>query len=186
MRRIVLSDIFGKTQALDKLRRTIGADVGVVDPYDGERKDFHTEEQAYDFFMANIGLDKYCDLVQSRLEKTTTPIVLIGFSVGASAIWRLSEHFNPGKVERAYCFYGSQIRHMTEINPRVRVEYILPKHEPGFCVDELARHLSAKKNVVLHKTPYGHGFMNELSRNFSKRGYAKFVEVLRSDPALTL
>ena len=186
MRRIVLSDIFGKTKALDSLCQVLGSGVEVIDPYAGELKDFQDEEQAYAFFMANIGLDTYSSVAQSILEKTMAPVILIGFSVGASAVWRLSEYFCPGKVERAYCFYGSQVRHMTEINPRIRVEYILPKHEPGFCVDELARVLSAKKNVVLHKTPYGHGFMNELSRNFSKRGYAKFVEILRSDPASTL
>ncbi|HOO89796.1 MAG TPA: dienelactone hydrolase family protein, partial [Syntrophales bacterium] len=164
-----------KTPALDKLCAAIGADVGVIDPYAGEDMGFQTEEQAYEFFMENIGLNGYCHIVQSTLEKTPSLTVLIGFSVGASAVWQISESLNAEKVKRAVCFYGSQVRHLTEIHPNIMIDLVLPTHEAGFSVDALAQSLSGRENVVLHRTPYLHGFMNELSKNYDKSGYTRYV-----------
>ena len=157
----------------------IGDDVDIIDPYDGKYMGFQTEEQAYEFFMANVGLRTYCDILQSRLKKTASPTILIGFSVGASAIWQISESLSTERVKRAVCFYGSQVRHLLEITPKVEVEYVLPMHEPGFRIDELVTRLSDKKNVVLHKTPYLHGFMNKFSKNHNKLGYTKYIDWLR-------
>ena len=179
MRKIVVSDIFGKTPALEQLCMAIGDDVDIIDPYDGKYMGFQTEEQAYEFFMANMGLNKYCGLLQWRLKKTPSPATLIGFSVGAAAIWRISESLSTERVKRAVCFYGSQIRHLSEITPNVEVEYVLPMHEPGFSIDELVTRLSDKKNVVLHKTAYLHGFMNKFSKNYNKLGYTKYIDWLR-------
>jgi len=181
MRKIVVSDIFGKTQTLDKLCKALGDDVDIIDSYGGKYMCFQTEEQAYEFFMANVGLKTYCDLLQSRLKKTPSPATLIGFSVGASAIWRISESLTTERVKRAVCFYGSQVRHLSEIIPNVVIEFIIPRHESGFSVDELVTCLSDKKNVVLHKTPYLHGFMNELSKNYNKLGYTKYIDWLRQN-----
>ena len=179
MQRIVVSDIFGKTPALEKLCKAVGADVDVVDPYAGEYMGFGTEKQAYEFFMAHIGLNTYCDLLTSRLEKTPSPAMLIGFSVGASAAWRISGSLIPEKVPRAVCFYGSQVRHLTEIQPNIAVDHILPAHEPAFSVDEVADRLAGRKNVVLHRTTYLHGFMNEVSKNYNELGYSIYIDWLR-------
>ena len=179
MRRIVVSDIFGKTPELAKLCKALSGDVVVIDPYAGANMNFQTEEQAYAFFMANMGLNTYSDLLRSRLERIPPPATLIGFSVGASAVWQISESLNAEKVKRAICFYGSQIRHLTEVNPSIMVEYVLPMYEPGFSVEELASRLSGKKNVVIHETQYLHGFMNELSRNFNESGYTRYIDWLR-------
>ena len=178
MQRIVISDIFGKTPALDKLCEAAGTDVDVIDPYAGEYMGFGTEKHAYEFFMAHIGLSTYCDLLTSRLEKTPSAAMLIGFSVGASAVWRISGALHPEQVPRAVCFYGSQIRHLTEIHPNTVVEHILPAYEPAFSVDEVAGRLAGRKNVVLHRTPYLHGFMNEVSKNFSELGYSTYIDWL--------
>ncbi|CAG36026.1 dienelactone hydrolase family protein [Desulfotalea psychrophila] len=179
MRKIFVSDIFGRTPALENLCRAVGSDIGIVDPYAGKEMRFQTEQEAYDFFMANVGMNAYCDLLQSRLEQTTIPIILVGFSVGASALWQISESLSCEKVKRVVCFYGSQIRHSTEINPSVVVEHFLPVHEAGFSVEEMANRLLGKENIILHNTTYLHGFMNELSKNYSKLGYRKYVELLR-------
>jgi dienelactone hydrolase len=178
MHKIVVSDIFGRTPALDKLCKALGSDVDVIDPYDGKIMGFQTEDQAYDFFMDNVGLSTYCDLLLSRLEKVRVPISLLGFSVGASAIWQISESLSTEKVKRVVCFYGSQVRHLTEIKPSVVVELVLPAHESGFSVEALENRLSGIKNVVLYKTPYLHGFMNELSKNYSNLGYSEYVDWL--------
>lgn len=141
---------------------------------------FGTEAQAYTYFMANVGLKKYGEIVLSGLEKEPVQISLIGFSAGASAVWKISGSLHPKKVKHAICFYGSQIRHLAGINPAIPVEHILPSHEPGFNVDELAHCLSDKANVTVHKTPYLHGFMNELSVNYSQTGYTEYVNRLRT------
>ncbi|MBN2429671.1 MAG: hypothetical protein JXK94_15155 [Deltaproteobacteria bacterium] len=185
MRKIVVTDIFGKTPALEKLCKAVGGDVDIIDPYAGKFMGVMTEEQAYGFFMANTGVETYCDLLLSRLEKIPSPGILIGFSVGASAIWQISESLSRAKVKRAVCFYGSQVRHLAEINPGFVVDFVLPKHEPGFDIDELANRLAGKKNVVLHKTPYLHGFMNELSKNYNKSGYTQYIDWLRQHVEFT-
>lgn len=179
LHRIIVSDIFGKTPALDRLCRAVGADVDVIDPYGGEYLGFWTEKQAYEYFMAHIGLNTYCDAVRSRLEKSPSPAMLVGFSVGASAVWRISESLDSQKVRRAVCFYGSQIRHFMEIEPSIAVDHILPFHEPAFNVDELAGSLAGKNNVVLHRTPYLHGFMNEVSKNYNELGYRTYIDWLQ-------
>lgn len=179
MHRIIVSDIFGKTPALNKLCKAIGADVEVIDPYAGKYKGFQTERQAYECFMADVGLDAYGDVLQSRLEKAPPTTSLVGFSVGASAIWQISESLRVETLKRVICFYASQVRHATDIQPSVAVEHVLPAHEPGFNVDELANRLSGKVNVVLHKTPYLHGFMNQQSKNYSRLGYTEYVAWLR-------
>lgn len=179
MRKIVISDIFGKTSALDKLCKALGDDVDIIDPYGGKDMGFQTEEQAYEFFMANVGLKTYCYLLQSRIKKAPSPPTLIGFSVGASAIWGISESLTTEKVTNAVCFYGSQVRYLSGIIPNILINFIMPRYEPGFSVDELATRLSDMKNVVLHKTSYLHGFMNELSKNYNELGCAQYIEWLR-------
>lgn len=176
---VIVSDIFGKTQALKKLCKAVISNVDVIDPYAGNYMDFRTEQEAYEFFMNNVGLSTYCDLLLSRLEKVPSPTNLVGFSVGASAIWQVSELLNTNKINRVVCFYGSQVRNLTEIKPNVVVEHLLPIHEPGYSISELASQLSRKENVVIHKTPYLHGFMNKLSKNYNKSGYATYIDWLR-------
>lgn len=178
MHKIVVSDIFGKTLVLNKLCKALGDDVDIIDPYGGKEMGFQTEGQAYEFFMANVGLKTYCDLLQLRIKKTPSPATLIGFSVGASAIWRISESLSTKDVKNAVCFYGSQVRHLLEIIPNIVIDFIMPRYEPGFSVDELAPRLSGIKNVFLHRTSYLHGFMNELSKNYNELGYTKYIDWL--------
>lgn len=176
---IIVSDIFGKTPALENLCKELGSNVDIIDPYAGKYMGFKTEQIAYDFFMSNVGLNSYSQVLQSKLENELTPPILIGFSIGASVIWQISESFSKEKIKHVVCFYGSQIRNFMEVNPNVIVDILLPKYEPGFNVEELARLLSVKENIILHKTPYLHGFMNKLSKNYSKVGYCKYVNWLR-------
>ena len=70
MHRIFVSDIFGKTPALENLSQAVGADVEVIDPYAGKYMGFQTERQAYECFMADVGLGAYGDVLQSRLKKS--------------------------------------------------------------------------------------------------------------------
>jgi dienelactone hydrolase len=179
MGKVIISDIFGRTPALEDLAGAVGSVMDIIDPYGGKQMGFDDEPRAYAHFMAHVGIAAYEKILAAHLADTPPVSVLIGFSVGAAAIWGISQTLTPDKIHRAVCFYGSQIRHKPDIVPHIRIEHILPKKETGFSSDDLAAILSCKKNVTVHRTPYLHGFMNQLSPNFSGTGYAAGLERLR-------
>ncbi len=179
MGKVIVSDIFGSTPALEDLAGAVGAVTDIIDPYGGKQMGFDTEPRAYDHFMTHVGIGAYSEILSARLAETPRVSILIGFSVGAAAIWGISEALAPDKIGRAVCFYGSQIRHATDIVPNISIEHLLPKKEPVFSIHDLAAALSGKKNVTVLRTPYLHGFMNRLSLNFNRAGYAAGLERLR-------
>lgn len=183
MRRILVADIFGKTPALEELARAVGGEAEIIDPYMGNFLDFTYESEAYVHFMKHVGLVEYSDVLKETLKSVSTPVELVGFSVGASAAWMISDGLSSEFITRAVCFYGSQIRRWRHIDPSVEVELVLPAFEPGFDVDELARNVSGKARVRVHKTRYPHGFMNRRSRNFNLAGYEYYVDWLGQTPS---
>jgi len=173
MRIIVVTDIFGQTPALLNLAESIKAD-SIIDPYSGEDKNFINEASAYEYFSTHVGLDNYVELLTTELAASTEQIILIGFSIGASAIWQLSaEHAmkDVTGVKQAICFYGSQIRKATDINPKFATSLIFPTLERHFDVQALAQVLSVKTNVNIEIVNYLHGFMNSHSDNFNISAY---------------
>jgi hypothetical protein len=167
---ILVSDVFGKTPALVKLSEELNANV-IVDPYDGINMDFKNEAEAYSYFIDKVGLDTYL----SKLLEITTSISsvtsLIGFSIGASVIWRLSENSSAKNISRGVCYYGSQIRNFKEVNPLFEVELIFPKMETHFDVLQLQSELSKKQKVKTMKVDCLHGFMNFYSTNYNEVAY---------------
>ncbi len=69
MRRIIVSDIFGKTPALDKLCHAIIPDIDIIDPYCGNSMDFPNEHEAYKYFMKRVGINEYVDWLRKILYK---------------------------------------------------------------------------------------------------------------------
>lgn len=179
MRTVVVSDIFGKTKALEKLCRNIATEYEIIDPYSGEDMGFKNEAQAYEHFAGNIGLDHYSNHLLKHLEGNQIQINLLGFSIGASAIWKISSSLKREIAKHVAGFYGSQIRKYLEVEPAVVIELYLPAFEPTFSISALADRLTSKMNVRVHQTGYLHGFMNELSVNFSREGYIGQVNRLR-------
>ncbi|MCK5312065.1 MAG: dienelactone hydrolase family protein, partial [Desulfobacteraceae bacterium] len=171
MQIIIASDIFGRTSGLEELaaglssnsRKTI-----MLDPYRGQYMDFINEKEAYAYFQKNIGIEQYKDTISTIIKKTMNSfpndslknLLLIGFSVGASAIWGLSDKFSNNEKIKAVCFYGSQIRYSLNISPKIEMDLIFPEDEPHFNVKDLLTQLSCKKNVNCNVAPYLHGFMN--------------------------
>jgi dienelactone hydrolase len=180
MRTLLVSDIFGKTSSFKALAEAISENVEIIDPYAGAEISFADETEAYAYFMKNVGLERYCQIVNRHVTSISQPTEIIGFSVGASAIWILSEILSPLVFQRVVCFYGSQIRYHKNINPCVCVELVMPKLEPTFNVEKLSRELSNKPSVKIHRSQYMHGFMNHLSKNFSSIGYEKYIVWLKN------
>ncbi len=175
---ILVSDVFGKTPALEKLGEELNTTV-IVDPYDGINMNFKNEAEAYSYFIDKVGLDNYL----SKLLEITTSIssltTLIGFSVGASIIWKLSENLSVQNISHGICYYGSQIRNFKEVNPLFEVELIFPKMETHFDVLELQSELCKRENVKTSKVDYLHGFMNFYSRNYNEVAYWEQLNYLR-------
>jgi hypothetical protein len=179
MGKVLVADIFGRTPALEDLAQAVGSVMDIIDPYGGQLMGFETEPRAYGHFMTHVGIPAYERVLAAHLAHSPRVSMLIGFSVGAAAIWGISQTLTPDKIGRAVCFYGSQVRHKPDIAPNIRIEHLLPEKEPGFSVDDLAAALCCKKNVTVHRTPYLHGFMNRLSPNFSPIGYDSCLDRLR-------
>ena len=183
MQILIASDIFGRTTALETLAEQLAPCPGrcfLVDPYKGAFRHFSGQPEAYATFQGEVGLGGYIQSVRNAIDQAAQPLTLIGFSVGASAIWALSGGASLPSGTRAFCFYGSQIRHYTAVIPRIEIELYLPELEPHFDVDDLIRELSGREGVVCHRTTYRHGFMNPLSANFDSTAYTAYLQMLKA------
>ncbi|KGJ91466.1 dienelactone hydrolase family protein [Colwellia psychrerythraea] len=176
---ILVSDVFGLTPALLKISEKLGAS-HIVEPYEGQMMGFNTEAEAYEYFVKTVGLDNYLAHLVNEVEAIEQQTILIGFSVGASITWRLSEATINPLINKAYCFYGSQIRNFTQVEPRFEVHLIFPKNEPHFDVVELQNSLARKTKVNTERVEYLHGFMNSHSTNYDNSGYTRYINFLRS------
>ena len=88
---VIVSDIFGKTPALEKLCSDLPGRVIIVDPYKGKYLQFKDESEAYSYFSKHVGLDCYSKILENEVELVSDNLILVGFSIGASAIWEISD-----------------------------------------------------------------------------------------------
>lgn len=171
MKTIVVTDIFGRTPELETLAFAIDVDSLIVDPYMGTDFGFQSENAAYQFFCAEVGLESYSHHLKQQITKINSTAVLIGFSIGASAIWRISDNPEIQNVHSATCFYGSQIRHHQHVTPVFPVNLIFPAKEKHFSITDLVKILKVRPNVQIRQSSFLHGFMNKRSMNFDRDGY---------------
>lgn len=169
MQNIIVSDIFGKTDALDELACNFSTLTEIHDPYDAKYMAFTSEQQAYDFFTKHSSLEQYSESLLKRIQSIKSPVNLIGFSVGASAIWKVSNNPIIHNIENAYCYYGSQIRNHVDIEPLFPINLIFPTLESHFSVTALMNNLRDKNNITIRQVPFLHGFMNEHSVNYNQK-----------------
>ena len=190
MKIIIASDVFGRTSGLETFAADLSSNYKkavIIDPYQHQSMDFINEDEAYAYFQKNVGIEQYKDIIFTIIKQTMNDfsensledLLLIGFSVGASAIWGLSDKFSNNEKIKAVCFYGSQIRYSLDIDPKIEMDLIFPEHEPHFNVKNLFSQLSHKKNVNCNIAPYLHGFMNKKSVNFNKTGYFYYLQFLK-------
>ena len=164
---ILATEIWGRTPHIDALSarlRPHARRVTVADPFDGHDPRFSSEEEAHAAYLDRGGLEPYARRIKALVAATAPPVLLMGFSAGAGAVW-VAACTEDTPIIHACCFYGSPIRTMADRTPRVPIDLIFPDHEPHFDVDELANTLTAKPLVTCHRANAGHGFMNPLSAN---------------------
>lgn len=184
MHLIAVTDIFGRTSCFEEMANLVSTgyeSVEMVDPYGNADLGFMDEKEAYAHFSETIGLNGYIAKLYQHLKKKRPPcdFRLIGFSVGASAVWAVSEMLKFNKRTKGICFYGSQIRHLLHVRPQIEIDLYFPTMEPHFDVDELMDVLGRKAGVTCHKTDYLHGFMNKRSKNFDEEGFSKYIDILK-------
>jgi hypothetical protein len=179
---IVASDIFGCTPELRDLVSELSpiyAETRIIDPYNGECIDFDVESAAFEYFQKKCGLQSFSEYVSKAIAESQYNPDLVGFSVGASAIWMLSAGRHNRSIRKAVCFYGSRIRDMSDMNPEFDMDLFFPKSEKHFDVETLISSLSDKTRVSCERTEYLHGFMNKRSENFSNIGYSEYMGRLK-------
>ena len=180
---VVLSDIFGVCSGLERLvadLRQCSAKLHLVDPYQGKAQQFANEEQAYAAYTAHCGHDAYAALAAEALQHSPQPFDLaIGFSAGATALWRALAATDSGKIKQAVLFYPGQIhRHLT-LKPQVPVQVIFGHSEPHFAVADICQQLQ-QQGVTAISTSYAHGFINPASKAFDEEGYQQYLPLLNS------
>lgn len=177
---LLTTDIFGYTKATEAFKyrlESICEAVHVIDPYDAKQMDFQNEDEAYEAFSRLCGLENYAKRCMKALDAhTNETLILIGFSMGASAFWNVLDGRESANVKSFFGFYSSQIRHFLDAKPRVPCTLIFPTFEKHFDVDEVIIKLAKQENITCVKTEYLHGFMNPLSVNYNAISYAEYCQ----------
>nr|WP_245217602.1 dienelactone hydrolase family protein [Rheinheimera maricola] len=179
---MVLSDIFGLCAGLERLQADLsqaGADVQLIDPYQGQMQHFADEARAYAAFSTQCGHDAYAAIAQQALQNAARPFDLaIGFSAGATALWRALAQANESQVKQAVLFYPGQIHQHLALTPAVPVQVIFGHSEPNFAVADICTQLQQQPGVTAGSTDYAHGFMNPASQAFAEAGYQQQLSKL--------
>ena len=181
-----------------------GNTVNVIYPYNSENDPLAikglitketVEKQAYNKFIHLCGHEKYAQKINKAIDEanqsnTIDEIILLGFSVGASAIWKAigTDTFiktkagcsieTQNKIKHFVGFYSSQIRNNLELDPSCPTTLIFPKQEDHFDIDIVIENIIDKKMVTVFKVKALHGFMNPISKNYCKINAEAFNKIL--------
>lgn len=178
MRIVVAADIHGVHAPLRALFHGLGAPVTFVSPWDGEGSPFASEQEAATAFHAQDGLARYQQAIAAAAGPS--PACLIGFSVGATALWLHagSAHCHPGS--HAFLYYGSRIREHTGVLPRCAVSAVFAEVEPAFTPAAVARQIASAGVACTVLPGTRHGFMNPRSPAFcAQRAQAELERIRR-------
>lgn len=183
---IFVADIFGMTHEFKNLckkitlslEQTLYVECHILGPYQQQQMSFESEQAAYQYFTQHVGLSNYLEAIDQQLSLISGHKLLIGFSVGGSAIWQLCANNTVEQCLGAICFYSSQIRHMTQLTPKVATRLILPYSESHFCITEFQSAVQNKSAVTIEQSQFLHGFMNSLSTNYDDNGYQYYIKRL--------
>ncbi len=163
MRIIVASDIHGVNDKLRAQFAILGQPI-IVSPWPGDGRPFATEQNAVDAFYRQDGLAAYEKKIAEAANGEAA--LLVGFSVGATSLWRYVASLKCNTKSRAVLYYGSRIRDYPELRPRCATSVIFASHEPSFDPQSLALSIrnSGTQCSVIDGTQ--HGFMNPCSTHY--------------------
>ena len=194
MKLILVPDIFGCTTEFQQYANTqksmldkmINQDIELVlvDPYQGQTFEFDNDTQAYEKYLSLGGHEHYLSLIKKEIESNKNDdVYIVGFSAGASAIWRALDGFKSDKHCEFSGFYPSQIRNFLDIKLNIKSHIIFPKSESHFEVKDVMESLGHYEALKISHTQYQHGFMNPNSKGFNESAlneYQRHVPVMIS------
>lgn len=175
---IIATDIHGINDQLRHLFHTLGDELIFLSPWDSVSSPYSNEQEAVAAFQADHGLEKYQQKIAQQAGKS--PALLIGFSVGATALWRhiASDHYHP--QSQAYLYYGSRIRDHQNLIPRCQTKVIFAEHEASFKPADILANITHPHVACSIISDTRHGFMNPHSANFREELARREVDYLRT------
>lgn len=178
---LIVTDIFGCCSGSTRLQQDLARAnivVHIADPYQGKPQQFADEDTAYAAYRAECGHDDYAAVVTEILYNSPQPFDLaIGFSAGATALWRALTKVENKQLRQAMLYYPGQIHQHLALTPLVPTEVIFGHSEPHFAVDDICRQLH-QKGITAISTLYAHGFVNPVSKAFDESGYQQQLNCL--------
>jgi dienelactone hydrolase len=165
---IVLHEIYGINEFIQEQcqkYRVAGYDVFCPNLIDNPPFPYEKSEDAYDFFVKNIGFEVYKEInvFINELKEKYDNVFVIGFSVGATIAWRCCEN---SLCSGIISFYGSRIRDYTNLNPACPTLLLFAK-EDSFDVHALVLQLQDKQHLSIIEFDAEHGFVDSFSKHFN-------------------
>jgi dienelactone hydrolase len=155
---VIATDIHGISHAVRTQWRSLGEDITLVSPWDGDGCPHVSEEAAVLAFHAQNGLLAFADKIAQAANQR--PALLVGFSVGATSMWLHAGSPRCHPQSRALLYYGSRIRDHLAVIPRCAVSLVFAEHEPSFEPATLVAQLSQAGVDASIVPGTWHGFMN--------------------------
>ncbi|WP_211748660.1 dienelactone hydrolase family protein [Paenibacillus sp. Marseille-Q4541] len=175
---IILHEIYGVNDHIQFFSEMIvkeGFDVLIPNLIHRDSFSYDQEEIAYQYYMNEIGFEKSLrevkEIVKENKEKYDQ-ILIMGFSIGATIAWMLSEYEVGGIIG----YYGSRIRNHKEIEPKCPVLLFFPNREKSFNVMDVEQELKKKKNTLTKIVEAEHGFMNPFHQNYNFEQFKNCVK----------
>ena len=134
--------------------------------------DYTLEEEAYKYFIQNVGFDLASQQVKNIMERVRPKykqVFILGFSIGATIAWLCSD--SNANCEGIVGYYGSRIRDYLYIKPKCKTLLIFPSREKSFKVNDLICNLDKKTNVSVHMIYGNHGFSDPFSKNYYAKSF---------------
>lgn len=177
---LIATDVFGHTAAVDALVRQWHQPALIVSPFSDNTRQFYSEQEAYQAFLAEGGIRRFAEKLLSAMEQHQASLrFAIGFSAGASALWINSVKPVAANLQNAVLFYGSRIREYRDIQPLCPVRLIFAEQEAAFNAQELVQDLHTRGHHAELVKGSKHGFMNAYSRGSCVKTQAKYCAELQ-------
>lgn len=176
---LLVTDIFGDGPWLQQVRETIEpyAQITCVSPYSSKQA-FDHEHQAYQAYCQDCGHENYLYKVRAALQQLSTYTLALGFSAGASALWRALSDYSGDHVQHFIGFYPGQIRNALALNTQISTTLVFPSHESHFDLVPVKSALRKKDKVEVLDSAWLHGFMNPCSEGFHVYGQKMGLEII--------
>lgn len=167
---IILHEIYGINAHIEEVcaeYRKCGYDVYCPNLLGGcEPFQYDEQDAAYTTFFER-GFGKAYELVKSlslELKPQYDNLILVGFSVGATLAWLLSD---TGIYNGIVAYYGSRIRKHLNLQPKCEALLIFAKYEAAFNSQDILYAFKVIPNVTATVMERKHGFMDPYSGNYN-------------------